>query len=204
MNTYTLNISTNSTDGVSTYVKLYDEIVLKGVTDLTINLVGVNETTYPVAHIELFFGDGTKEFKVSRPLFFDYKTESIINEVEYGKINSICSVYNHTYVPSTSAYFTKLALQIVLYYDNYNYGTIVVPVKLLQASYYDDIDRLQLLSTQILPLTSNNTFLNLLQSKNNQTMVAFFEFYCGAHEVACGSHCDFFRVDFDFDVVGNQ
>lgn len=161
MKTYTASFSTNSYISQGTYIIENSDIYLKGETEVTIDLTEIDESVTYVKNITIDWGDGSDETTNSLNLVKDYYTETIIPEVLYNKDVSVCTQYTHTYLPNAAAYFTKYQCVITMTFLNDFVGRIYIPFYVAQASYYDSVDDLFILNSQILPLSSNNTFLNL-------------------------------------------
>ncbi len=49
-------------------------------------------------------------------------------------------------------------------------GTIYIPLKVAQASYYDDIGDMFVNNTQLIPLSSSNVVFNLQATNENYTV----------------------------------
>ena len=160
MNTTTLNFTVSSS---STNIALTaTPIVLKGATTLVLSLTGVSEEDFKVDILTINWGDGSLTETYKRDIFFNYRTSSIFNEVLYGKLGgSVLSVYNHDYINQTSNYSVPYTLNIVIQKNNGKYISIQQPISSYWGSYYDDLNDLTILDTQILPLTSNSSFISL-------------------------------------------
>ena len=170
MNTTTLNFTVSSS---STNIALTaTPIVLKGATTLVLSLTGVSEEDFKVDILTINWGDGSLTETYKRDIFFNYRTSSIFDEVLYGKIGgSVLSVYNHDYINQTSNYGVPYTLNIVIQKNNGKYISIQQPISSYWGSYYDDLSDLNILDTQVLPLTGNNSFISL-ESGNGTVFAA--------------------------------
>jgi hypothetical protein len=170
MNTTTLNFTVSSS---STNIALTaTPIVLKGATTLVLSLTGVSEEDFKVDILTINWGDGSLTETYKRDIFFNYRTSSIFDEVLYGKIGgSVLSVYNHDYINQTSNYGVPYTLNIVIQKNNGKYISIQQPISSYWGSYYDDLSDLNILDTQVLPLTGNNSFISL-ESGNGSVFAA--------------------------------
>jgi len=159
MNSVTLNYDlNNSFNNITMQVK---PVILKGATTLNISLTGVLENDFKVDQVVIDWGDNTKQEVYKREIFYNYRTQSIFNEVLYGKLNgSILGVYSHDYVNEYNTYEADYVISIIIQKNNGKFIYIKQPVRSFWGSFYDSLERLTILNTQILPLTSNNSFVN--------------------------------------------
>lgn len=159
MNSVTLNYDLNdSFNNVTMQVK---PVILKGATTLNISLTGISENDFKVDQVVIDWGDNSKVEVYKREIFFNYRTQSIFNELLYGKLNgSVLNVYGHDYVNEYNSYEVDYTISIIVQKNNGKFVYIKQPVRCFWGSFYDSLERLSLLNTQILPLTSNNSFIN--------------------------------------------
>jgi hypothetical protein len=159
MNSVTLNYDlNNSFNNITMQVK---PVILKGATTLNISLTGILENDFRVDQVVIDWGDNTKQEVYKREIFFNYRTQSIFNEILYGKLNgSVLGVYSHDYINEYSTYETDYVISIIIQKNNGKFIYIKQPVRSFWGSFYDSLERLTILNTQILPLTSNNSFVN--------------------------------------------
>jgi hypothetical protein len=159
MNSVTLNYDlNNSFNNITMQVK---PVILKGATTLNISLTGILENDFRVDQVVIDWGDNTNQEVYKREIFFNYRTQSIFNEILYGKLNgSALGVYSHDYINEYSTYETDYVISIIIQKNNGKFIYIKQPVRSFWGSFYDSLERLTILNTQILPLTSNNSFVN--------------------------------------------
>ena len=92
----------------------------------------------------------------------------------YGKVGgTILDNYKHTYVPSTSSFFTNLTAQFIIHFNNGFYANIKQPIQLIKESYYDNIQKLGITSTQMTGASGSNTVANLQSKFNDSTYITF-------------------------------
>jgi len=160
MNTTTISYTISSSS--SNISLTAAPVLLKGATTLSISLTGVSEQDYRADVLTINWGDTSLPETYKRDIFFNYRTTSIFNEVLYGKLGgSILGVYTHDYINQTDAYKVTYNLNIVIQKNNGKYIFIQQPIHSYWGSYYDDLTNLSILDTQVLPLTSNNSFVSL-------------------------------------------
>ena len=153
---------------------LKDEITFKS--DPTINFVltGIDEVANQALTLDVNWGDGSDTNFNQKDLVFNYKKESIFNEMLYGKVGgTILDSYEHTYVPSTSSFATSLTAQFLVHYNNGFYADILQPIKLVRESYYDNIQKLGIQSTQMTGASGSNTVANLESRFDKRTYVTY-------------------------------
>lgn len=166
--TITLSSPTLSAD-VSTVLSAAP---IKGKTDVVLDFTGFVESDYAVNDLKINWGDIDLIYEYKREPVKDYVTTSIFDEILYGKIGgSIMTQYVHTYNSISSVDIVTYLLEIFAYYENgYRHDfSIFIPV--FPESYYDSLDELDLVTTQILPLSTSYTAINLESRKTGQTLV---------------------------------
>jgi hypothetical protein len=169
MNTTVIYLSTASPGGQQSQTINSSETTLKGNTDVVFDLTGVDESIYRVNIIKFSFGDGSEIETFTRPVVYNYKTQSIITELLYNKVGSICIPYTHHFTPSQSTYYTRLTCQCVCYYNNMKYVVFNVPLRIAQNSFYDEIDELRIVESQLIPDNTSSTILIVDQMKSRFT-----------------------------------
>lgn len=159
MNSVNLNYDiTDSFNNVTMQVK---PVIIKGATTLSISLTGVLENDFKVDQVMIDWGDGSRVEVYKREIFFNYRTQSIFNELLYGRLNgSVLGIYSHDYINQYNSYEVDYSISITIQKNNGKYVVIKQPVRCFWGSFYDSLERLSLLNSQILPLTSNNSFIN--------------------------------------------
>ena len=101
-------------------------------------------------------------------IIFSYRTSSIFNEIEIGKVGgSILTLYNHTY-ESADTHILELSAQLLIGYEDGSYLKLVQPLTLIQESYYDNIKEFQLLDSVVHDDTLR-TVLTLQSKYNDRT-----------------------------------
>lgn len=151
MNSYVLSLSSNSTSAV----EVKQEITFDDYTTLRINLSGLTESFVPI-YLKLDWGDGVDEI-INNSLYKVYREDSILNEVIYGKFSSVLNEdYLHSYYPSASARYKSLSAQIYVEYADGQFSWFVQPIKIVTRDYFESIYDIRLISTNLLPLSTNN------------------------------------------------
>lgn len=144
-----------------------DPLLIKGESTVNFVLTGVKEDSYNVLFLDINWGDGSTILTKKRDAVYNYREQSIFDEILYGKIGgSVCVLYPYRYSNQTSSYCLNLTSCFTL---TYNSGEIVYfyqPLQVYQGSFYDDVIDLVAISTQILPTSANTTFVNF-ESKND-------------------------------------
>lgn len=157
------NININySLSSAATETIFQPTITVKGRSNVDFLLYEVDETVNTVLFLDIDWGDGSKNTNLRRNAFFDYRTQSIYNEVVYGKVGgSVCTSQSHIYNNNTTSYGLLLTATFTFYYDNGAVTTMYQPVNVYWGSFYDDITELVAINTQIQPISTNRTFVNL-------------------------------------------
>ena len=145
---------------------------IKGTTSVTFVLSGFEDIFNPAVKLEILWGDTTAKANFFRPLAYNYKTQSILNEVIYGELaGTLFAHYDHVFDNNTSSYNYPLTSQFLVTFKNGKTVYIYQPLNIFKGSFYDDIANLDILNTQITPTSSNNTVINF-ESGNDQTYIA--------------------------------
>jgi hypothetical protein len=122
--------------------------------------------------ITIDWGDGSPKLEKGRSVVFDYRTDSIFDEVLYGAIGgTVLTAYTHDYYNNSEYYGKDFFVKILITWEDGTYTYIVQPITVFWNSFYDDVQELGLLSTQILPISTNETFLNLESKFDKATLI---------------------------------
>jgi hypothetical protein len=169
MNTTTIYLSSTIVGGLSSRIHKYNEVTLKGNTHVEFDLTLLDESIYRVNIIKFQFGDGSEVETFVRPVVYNYKTQPITNEILYNKVGSICVPYTHVFTPSQTTYFQRLTCQCICYFNNMKFMTFNVPIRIAQNSFYDEVDELRIINTQLIPDSTSSTILIVDQQKSKFT-----------------------------------
>jgi hypothetical protein len=135
-------------------------------------MTGVSEEMYEVLHLQVDWGDGSDKKTYQKDLIYDYREQTIFNEVQYGKIRGrIMTTYSHLFSNNTNSANMSLTSQFLLTYNNGVHVNIVQPINILLGSYYDEIGDLNILNTRIISNKTNDTFINFESHLSNQTFI---------------------------------
>lgn len=147
-------------------------INIKGVTSVRFVLSGFEDIFNPAVKLEVLWGDATAKTNFFRPLAYNYKTQSILNEVIYGELaGTLFAHYDHVFSNNTTSYNYPLTSQFLITFKNGKTVYIYQPLDIFKGSFYDDIANLDILNTQIAPTSSNNTIINF-EGSNDQTYIS--------------------------------
>lgn len=153
-------------------------IDIKTKTNVIYRLSDIVETSNFALYLDIDWGDATPITNRTRPITVDYREASIIDEIVYNRpLGSILIKEEHVYYNTTSDFIASATTQMLITYRDTSTLRIIQPVRIFQASYYDEIGDIDILSAQILPLSSNNTILNLESKVNKYTYVATLDTY---------------------------
>lgn len=176
MKDLTVNVSVSSFETGDTVT--LSAVTIRTKTNITYVLSDVVETDSEALYLDINWGDDTPIERYTRPLFVDYKTSNIIDEIVYNKpLSSILTSKNHTYYNNSNSFNTSVIMQMLITYKDNSILKIEQPIQIFQASYYDEIGELDILSAQIIPLSTNNTFINLESKLSKHTYVVALDTY---------------------------
>lgn len=173
MNTLTVYLTANFdliTDS-GTIILYTPEYTIKGLTSVYFNLTGVSESRFKVGRLNFSWGDTLSTIiDVSENYFLTFTNltaKSIVDST---------NVYNHIFTPlnNLTAYYFNLSSIITVYYDQSASDQpiqIVVPFRIAKSSYYDDVDGMSVLNTQVIPTAESNSLINFTANKNAYTFV---------------------------------
>lgn len=156
MNTYTLNLSSPSTN----YVFANPLLEFEDHTRLTLTLDSVNEVILPV-FLKIDWGDGTSE-SFDNDLFQQGRTK--VNIFRFSSI--LTETYSKDYYPSNTALYKSLTAQVFIDYSNGNNVWFLIPIKIRTYDYFESIYDLKLTNTNILPYAGNPTTHQLITGKD--------------------------------------
>lgn len=153
-------------------VVVSDKLVIKGATKIIYDFTYMVETDFKAASITIDWGDGTPHTIKKRNVSFNYRTQSIFDEVLYGALGgSVLTVYEHEYSNNSKYYGRNYYSRVTVVWEDGSYTHFIQPILIIWDSFYDDIQDLSLLSTQLLPISSNKTFTNLESKYDGTTLI---------------------------------
>ena len=168
-----ISIYYNLTSSAVNTQTILPAVTLKGKTSINFILTGINETTNYATYLDINYGDTAKVIKLNKDTVYDYKSNSIFDEILYGKIGgTILNRYEHTYINSSSSINTPLTAQFLITFRNGSQSLFIQPLNVYNSSYYDEIGDLSIVNTQISPTSSSNTFVNFEGKLNRQTYIS--------------------------------
>lgn len=150
MNFKTIALSSNS----SNYFEVLAEVQLEDMTTIYLNLSGITESTLPL-NLKIDWGNNDPQF-YDNNTYKKYRTDSILNEILYGKFSSILTQnYENIYYPSETSLYKSLSAQVYIQYGNGDASWFIIPIKIRTSDYFESIYDLKLINSIFLPLTSN-------------------------------------------------
>jgi len=155
MNTYTISLSSDSTEYKSTLptVELLDQ------TRIELILTDIYSKVVP-AYLKIDWGDG-KVDTVDNDIYQNTSTNTIKEN------NVLVETYTHIYDPSAYALYKRFTVQVYIMYRNLKYCLITIPFSLRSYDFFESIVDLNLINTNILPTENNDKEYQLLTTKNN-------------------------------------
>jgi len=145
---------------------------IKGASKVTFDFSNMIGPESIASKIAIDWGDGSPKLENGKSVLFDYRTESIFDEVLYGAIGgTVLTAYTHDYYNDSMYYGKDFFAKILITWEDGTYTYIIQPITVFWDSFYDDVQELSLLSTQILPISTNETFLNLESKYDKATII---------------------------------
>lgn len=173
-----LTISVNVSSFTSGDTVTLSSIDIKSKTNITYTLNNIVESDSEALFLDIDWGDGSPIERYTRPALVDYKTANILDEIVYNKpLGSILTPKSHLFYNNTSFFNSSIVMQMLIIYKDNSSLKINHPINIYQPSYYDEVGDLDILSAQIMPLSTNNTFINLEGKMSKYTYVAALDTY---------------------------
>jgi hypothetical protein len=177
MQTITYAVSTNPWVTQGDAVIYSDVIYIKGQSTFELSLSGVDETTKKVKTVAIDWGDNNLIETYNIGLVKNYYNESVINEFLTGVDETVCVSYYHTYYPIQSSYLVERTCKAIITFlaneqSLFSQSTleVYIPLRISQTSYYDSVEELFLVNSQLLPLSTSNTLLNVQTLNSRYTI----------------------------------
>lgn len=184
-------------------------IDIKSKTNINYILSSIVESDSEALYLDIDWGDGSPLESYTRPVLVDYRTANIIDEIVYNKpLGSILTTKSHLYYNNTSYFNSSILMQMLIIYKDNSVLKIEQPINIYQASYYDEVGDIDILSAQIMPLSANNTFLNLESKLGKYTYVAALDTYnrYGSSPIIVDDNslegCNIIDLYKDYDIPG--
>lgn len=184
-------------------------IDIKSKTNINYILSSIVESDSEALYLDIDWGDGSPIENYTRPVLVDYRTANIIEEIVYNKpLGSILTTRSHLYFNNTSYFNSSILMQMLIIYKDNSVLKIEQPINIYQASYYDEVGDIDILSAQIMPLSANNTFLNLESKLGKYTYVAALDTYnrYGSSPITVDDNtlegCNIIDLYKDYDLTG--
>ena len=145
---------------------------IKGRTNVILDMTGIDESLYAINDIKLNWGDVDVYNEYKRDPVKDYTTTSIFDEILYGKMGgSIAVRYEHIFTSLSSIDIITYLLEVFAYAENGYRHDYSVFLPVFPESYYDSLDELDIITTQMLPLSTNDTVVNMASGSSGQTLI---------------------------------
>lgn len=145
---------------------------IKGASKVTFDFTGIFSIDSKASKISIDWGDGSPILYKGKSVVFDYREQSIFDEVLYGALGgTVLTSYSHEYFNDTAYYGKDFFAKILITWEDGTYTYIVQPITVFWDSFYDDVQELSILSTQVLPISTNETFINLESKFDKATLI---------------------------------
>lgn len=144
MNSYTINLSSNSTN----YQTINPELDLDDHSNIILNLSGVFGGLLPI-YMTIDWGDGSVD-SIDGLVFSERPSSGVFDN------NTLLNTtYNHDYYPSPTTLYKNLSAQVLISYIDGNFSFFVIPIQIRTFDYFESMYDMRLKSTSILPLENN-------------------------------------------------
>jgi hypothetical protein len=117
-------------------------VSVKGKTSITFILTGINEVRNYATYLVINYGNSSDNITVQKDLIYDYKANSIFNEVLFEKTGgTILGTYENIYSNETANLNSPLTAQFLITFRDGSKTLFIQPLNIYNASYYDLISR---------------------------------------------------------------
>lgn len=150
METFTISLSSGTTNHMETtaVVELYPNMTL------LLDTIDIYNDVY-ITRVRVDWGDGSDIYENDGSHRMIYREDSIIDEVLYG-VDNIQAINHHTYKPATDTLYKLLTAQAAVEYSNGDMSIFNIPISVKAEGFYDVIDDLNIVDTNIIDVESNN------------------------------------------------
>tara|TARA_R110000824_G_scaffold260336_4_gene448982 strand:+ start:9523 stop:10998 length:1476 start_codon:yes stop_codon:yes gene_type:complete len=163
MNTHTVYLTSGSASDTSTAptIEMFD------LTELALDLSQVYSNTFP-NYLAINWGDNSGVEEPDVTIYRDYKTTSILPEIEHGASPVFFNkLYKHIFYPSSTALKKTMTMRVNIGYLNGDTTRFTIPINVRTEGYYETIEDLDLLNVSLLNEEDNNSIYTFLTKKDN-------------------------------------
>lgn len=165
--------SSPSTPVDNNTVVVNEPFIYKGASEVVLDFSGVSEQDNRVISIVIDWGDGSPREYYNKKIIFEYRENSIIEEVTRGFLGgSILGSFSHAFTPADT-HINNITTQALLTYENGVDVIIKQPLTIIQESYYDNIKEFNIANIAVQDGTLS-TMANLQSKHTNWTWPAYF------------------------------
>ena len=157
MNTISISLSSDDTQ----YVLKTSLVPLNDNTLVSLDLKNIYSRIIPIYMI-IDWGDGNKE---NFDNDFSLPDREDTNLFQAGTL--LNTVHNHIYYPSPTSLYRSLTAQIYVEYCNGEYNWFILPLKIRTHDYFESIYDMELIHTNILPVSDNSKEHQILTTEGN-------------------------------------
>lgn len=142
MNTYTVTISSTSSNITQTLPQVY----LDDFTELSLDISGIYSGVIPL-FIKIDWGDGIGILYDN-----DVYTTTTAGNVNLSQVNTVLkTIYKNKIYPSSKSLYKNLYVQLYVRYSNGQDSWFTIPISVRTYDYFEAIGDLKLLNVNILP-----------------------------------------------------
>jgi hypothetical protein len=154
-------------------VKVYaGKEAIKGASSVSFDFSNMIGPESRASKITIDWGDGSPVLAKGKDVVFDYRRDSIFDEVLYGAIGgTVLTSYSHEYFNDSQYYGKDFFAKILITWEDGTFTYIVQPITVFWDSFYDDVQEFSLLSTQILPVSTNETFISFESKYDRASLI---------------------------------
>lgn len=139
MNTYTIQLTSSGSD----HTEILDTVFLDDVTNVSIDLVGIDEETPPINSI-IDWGDGERT-EINATVVDD--NNNVIPSIETGKFSVFArEQFSHIFYPHPTADELNLEIQVLISFINGDRNYFRIPVNITTGGFMDTIEDYKVLN----------------------------------------------------------
>lgn len=137
MNSYSIQLSSNSTE----YFKKYDTLFFEDYSNLIVTLEDLSESYIPI-YLKIDWGDGNNEI---------FENDLFTTDDDVSKKSSILNnTYTHEYKPSETSLYKNLSAQFLINYSNGDNTWFVIPIQIRTYDYFESLEDVEILNHSVM------------------------------------------------------
>lgn len=166
MTTKTISV-TGNTQTLSGDI-FFDTSVIKGRGEINFDFTELDTSDDQILRATIDYGDGSDLVYKTFGIGLDHETQPITYYYALYGAYSPLLIQTHLYDPPIGdTYFNSLTAKFYVELSDTRTINFYFPIKVAQPSYYDELDRIEISSTQLVSVSTNDIFCAINNRDNN-------------------------------------